>query len=152
MQRKEIKTHRVKNYVYITESITAETWKMEQPQEDTRNKKEKTVECCVHGNRSIHPSNELNKRTSNSCHIQPPEALSYKATGCNHDGAVSGWQHNSICLKRRAPCAICRPILALPNRHFHCFNRFSIYTSCHKVLVAWNIFAKRRTIYSDYWE
>lgn len=62
------------------------------------------------------------------------------------------WQHNSICLKRRAPCAICRPILALPNRHFHCFSRFSFYTSCHKVLAAWNIFAKRKTIHSDYWE
>lgn len=73
---------------------------------------------------NTYPSNELNKPTSNSCHIQPPEALSYKATGCNHDGAVSGWQHNSICLKRRAPCAICRPILVLPNRHFHCFSRF----------------------------
>ena len=43
MERKGNKTHTRKNYVYITESITAEMEKMEQPQEDTGTKKRKQL-------------------------------------------------------------------------------------------------------------
>jgi hypothetical protein len=111
---------------------------MEQERRTDRNRKRNHLMLCTW--KPVNTSNELNKRASNSYHIQPHEALSNDATGCNdHDGAVSWWQHNSICLKRRAPCAICRQILALRNQHFRCCDTLYVYAACYKAQTMRNI-------------
>jgi hypothetical protein len=51
-----------------------------------KSKKRKQLMLCTW--KPVNTS-ELNKLASNSYNIQPHEALSNDATGCNHDGVVS---------------------------------------------------------------